>query len=173
MINDINITLILDYIGFYGRLILIFISIFILQNKIIYLHVFIVGLILNNILNVILKYSIKDPRPSKDSRIIEIAVANGKRFGPDEYGMPSGHIQNCGYCLSFITLVCKNAFITGLYLVITFLAMYQRYKYFNHTILQIIVGFIIGLSFGYLVYFVGNKTLKGNLTMKFDDYAPK
>lgn len=173
MTNDINITLILDYIGFYAPLILIFISIIVLQNKIKYLHVYIIGLILNNILNAILKYAIKEPRPSKDSRILEIAISNGKRFGVDSYGMPSGHAQNCAYNLTFITLVFNNPFITGLYLVITFLSLYQRHKYFNHTSLQLIVGFVNGLCFGYLVYLVGNKWLKGNLTIKSDDYAPK
>jgi hypothetical protein len=51
--------------------------------------------------------------------------------------------------------------------------MYQRYKYGNHTILQLIVGFSVGLIFGYLVFLAGNKWLKGNLMMKLDDYAPK
>ena len=170
--DDIN-TLIIDYVGLYAPLILVFISIFVLQNKPKYLQVYIIGLILNNILNAILKYAIKDPRPSKDSRILEMAIANGKRFGHDVYGMPSGHAQNCAYNLAFITLVLNNSFITGLYLVITAISMYQRYKYSNHTILQLIIGFIIGLLFGYLIYIAGNKWLKGNLTPKLDDYAPK
>jgi hypothetical protein len=32
---------------------------------------------------------------------------------------------------------------------------------------------MIGLGFGYMIYHVGNKWIKGNLTMKFDDFAPK
>ena len=175
MTYDINTLIIdyIDYIGYYAPLILGFISIFVLQNKPKYLQVYIIGLILNSILNAILKYAIKEPRPSKDSRILEMAIANGQRFGYDMYGMPSGHAQNCAYNLAFITLVLNNSFITGLYLVITAISMYQRYKYFNHTILQLIIGFGIGLLFGYLIYIVGNKWLKGNLTMKLDDYAPK
>ena len=171
-LNNINI-LFIDYIGLYGPLILIFISIFVLQNKTKYLIVYLIGLILNSILNAILKYAIKEHRLSKDYRILEIAIANGERFGYDMYGMPSGHAQNCAYNLAFITLVLNNPFITGLYLVITFISMYQRCKYMNHTILQVIVGFIVGLIFGYLVYFSGNKWLKGNLTPKLDDFAPK
>jgi len=171
--TDINITLFLDYVGLYAPIILIFISIFVLQNKPKYLQVYVIGLILNNILNAILKYAIKEPRPSKDSRVLEMAIANGKRFSFDEYGMPSGHAQNCGFNIAFITLVLNNAFITGLYLVITAISMYQRHKYFNHTVLQLIVGLILGLLFGYLIYTVGNKWLKGNLTMKLDDFAPK
>ena len=172
MTHDINV-LFIDYIGLYAPIILIIISIFVLQNKTKYLQVYVIGVILNSILNVILKYAIKEPRPSKDSRILEMAIANGKRFDYDVYGMPSGHAQNCAYNLAFVTLVLNNSFITGLYLVITAISMYQRYKYFNHTILQLIIVFGIGLLFGYLIYIVGNKWLKGNLTMKLDDYAPK
>jgi membrane-associated phospholipid phosphatase len=170
--SDINI-LFIDYIGLYAPIILVFISIFVLQNKTKYLQIYIIGLILNNILNAVLKYAIKEPRPSIDSRILEMAIANGKRFGYDVYGMPSGHAQTCAYNLAFITLVLNNSFITGLYLVITSISMYQRHKYFNHTILQLIIGFWVGLIFGYLSYYVGNKWLKGNLTPKLDDFAPK
>jgi membrane-associated phospholipid phosphatase len=170
--SDINI-LFIDYIGLYAPIILVFISIFVLQNKTKYLQIYIIGLILNNILNAVLKYAIKEPRPSIDSRILEMAIANGKRFGYDVYGMPSGHAQTCAYNLAFITLVLNNSFITGLYLVITSISMYQRHKYFNHTILQLIIGFCVGLIFGYLSYYVGNKWLKGNLTPKLDDFAPK
>ncbi len=168
-----DITLLLDYFGLMAPLVLLVISTILLQNKVKYLQVYILGFILNNALNAILKYAIKEPRPSKDLRILEIAIANQKRIGFDNYGMPSGHAQNCGYNLVFITLVFNNSFITGLYLVITAICLYQRYKYFNHTILQLIIGLIIGLGFGYLAYYVGNKWLKGNLKMRPDDFAPK
>jgi membrane-associated phospholipid phosphatase len=173
MIENANITLLLDYFGLLAPIFLFLISIFILQNKTKYLQIYIVGFILNNILNAILKYAIKEPRPSQDMRILEIAISNQKRFAHDVYGMPSGHAQNCGYSLAFITLVLNNPFITGLYLVTTFISLYQRYKYFNHTILQLIIGTIVGLIMGYLVYYVGNKWIKGDLKMRPDDYAPK
>jgi membrane-associated phospholipid phosphatase len=172
MTDNINI-LFIDYIGLYAPLILIFVSIFILQNKTKYLQIYIIGLILNNVLNAVLKYAIKEPRPSIDSRILEMAIANGERFGYDRYGMPSGHAQNCAYNLAFVTLVLNNSFITGLYLVISAISMYQRHKYGNHTILQLIIGFCVGLIFGYLCYYAGNKWLKGDLTPKLDDFAPK
>jgi membrane-associated phospholipid phosphatase len=173
MTENFNITYLIDYLGMTAPLVLFIISVFLLQNKIKYLLVYIAGSILNNILNAILKYAIKEPRPSKDSRILTIAIANENRISFDKYGMPSGHAQNCGFNLAFITLVLNNSFITGLYLVISFISLYQRYKYSNHTILQLIIGFILGLGFGYMIYHVGNKWIKGNLTMKFDDFAPK
>jgi membrane-associated phospholipid phosphatase len=170
--TDINI-LFIDYIGLYAPIILILISIFLLQNKPKYLQIYIIGLILNDALNAILKYAIKEPRPTKESRILEMAIVNGERFGYHVYGMPSGHAQSCAYNLAFVTLVLNNQFITGSYLVISAISVYQRHKYFNHTVLQLIIGFSIGLIFGYLIYIAGNKWLKGNLTIKLDDFAPK
>jgi len=173
MIDENYIILGIDYLGLMAPIFLFIISIFLLQNKMKYLQVYIIGSILNNILNAILKYAIKEPRPTKESRILEIAIANYKRVSFDKYGMPSSHAQNCGFNLVFITLVLNNSIITGLYLVICFISLYQRYKYSNHTILQLIIGFIVGLGFGYMIYHVGNKWIKGNLTMKLDDFAPK
>jgi len=162
-----------DYIGAYAPIILFISSIFLLQNRINYLKIYILGLILNSIFNIIIKNIIKEPRPAKNSRILEIAVANKQIVDLDKFGMPSGHAQNCGFNLAFITLVLNNSFITGLYLIITFVTLCQRYKYSNHTILQLIVGLIVGIGFGYLCYNVGNKWIKGNLKIKPDENAPK
>lgn len=173
MYKDLNLTLVLDYLGLVAPILLLLISIFVLQNKVKYLQVYLVGFMLNYVLNAILKFAIKEPRPSKDSRVLEVAIANHRIFSHDKYGMPSGHAQGCGFSLAFVTLVLNNPLITGLYLVITAISLYQRYKYFNHTILQLIIGLIVGLLMGYLSYYVGNKWLKGDLKMKSDDFAPK
>jgi membrane-associated phospholipid phosphatase len=123
MIDESNLSYLLDRVGAFAPFILFITSIFLLQNKMKYLQVYFIGSILNNIFNAILKYAIKEPRPSKDSRILEIAIANEKRISFDKYGMPSGHAQNCGFNLVFITLVLNNSFITGLYLVISFISL--------------------------------------------------
>ena len=156
--NNTNsyVNLFLDYIGVFAYVILFLLTIFLLQNKIKYLKVFVVGFILNYMLNAILKYAIREPRPSEDSRLIE-----KERVGFDKYGMPSGHAQKTGFCLSYITLVLNNPLITGIYLVITAISLHQRYKYSNHTILQLVVGLVIGIIAGYLAYHVGNKWIKG------------
>ena len=172
MIDQNSIILGFDYLGLMAPIFLFICSIILLQNKIKYLQIYIIGSILNNILNAILKYAIKEPRPTKESRILEIAISNYKRVSFDKYGMPSAHAQNCGFNLAFITLVLNNSFITGLYLVISLISMYQRYKYLNHTILQLIVGFIIGSGLGYLFYICGRKYIAGNIKAKADDDAP-
>lgn len=161
-----------DYIGSLAPIILFVLSILLLRNMKTYLRFFVFGFILNNILNIILKLAIKEPRPTKDQKAIEIGVTNGARISFDKFGMPSGHAQNCGYCLAFITMTLNNPYITSLYTIITFNSLFQRYSYNNHTILQLIIGIIIGTTFGYLIYTFANKNIIGNIKMKKDDNGP-
>lgn len=165
-------TLFIDYIGYYAPIILFVLSIFLLRNMKAYLQFFVSGFVLNNILNIILKLLIKEPRPTDDQKIIEIAIRNGARIGIDKFGMPSGHAQTCGYCLMFIIMTLHNPFIITVYIIITIISLFQRYLYNNHTILQLIVGLLIGLGFGYLTYSIGKNFITGNIKMKKDDYGP-
>lgn len=161
-----------DYIGLYAPIILFILSLFLLRNMATYLRFFVTGFILNNILNIILKLFIKEPRPTQDQKLIEIAVVNGARIGFDKFGMPSGHAQNCGYCLAFITMTLNNPFITAIYSVITVISLFQRYLYNNHTILQLLVGILVGGGVGYLTYIFGHNFIMGNIKMKTDDNGP-
>ena len=161
-----------DYIGLFAPVILFVLSLFLLRNNKKYLYFFFYGFILNNILNVILKVAIKEPRPTTEQKVIEIGIANGARISFDKFGMPSGHAQNCAYCLAFITMVLKDPFITAIYTIITFNTLFQRYLYNNHTILQLVIGCFIGLSFGYITYTIASKNIMGNIKMKKDDNAP-
>jgi len=159
-----------DYIG---ALIILFISsLFLLRNITTYLQFFILGFILNTILNIILKLAIKEPRPTKDQKAIEVGVVNGACIDFDKFGMPSGHAQNCGYCLLFITMTLNNPFITSLYSLISIISLFQRYLYNNHSILQLTIGFIVGGVFGYLTYIICNKYIMGNIKMKMDENGP-
>jgi len=161
--------LLLDYIGLYAPIILFILSIFFLRNMYKYFYFFVVGFIFNNILNIVLKLLIKEPRPTTDQKAIEIGIVNGARIGFDKFGMPSGHAQNCGYCLVFIIMTLNDHFITTLYLSISTISLFQRYLYNNHTILQLIIGVIIGTFFAYLTYNIANKYIMGNIKMKKDD----
>jgi membrane-associated phospholipid phosphatase len=164
--------LIRDYIGMLAPAILFILSIFLLRNMKTYLRFFVFGFILNNILIVILKLAIKEPRPTEEQKAIEIGIVNGARISFDKFGMPSGHAQNCSFCLAFITMLLNNPYITGLYTIISFNSIFQRYLYNNHTILQLIVGTIVGTIFGYIMYTIANKNIMGNIKMKKDDDAP-
>jgi membrane-associated phospholipid phosphatase len=161
-----------DYIGIFAPVILFILTLFLLRNMPTYLQFYVAGNILNNILNIILKIIIKEPRPNDEQKAIEIGVVNGSRIGFDKFGMPSGHAQNCGYNLAFINLTLDNLFITTLYILITIVSLLQRYLYKNHTILQLVVGLLVGIGFGYLTYLLGNKYITGNIKTKKDDDAP-
>ena len=164
--------LFLNYIGLYAPIILFFLTLFFLRNMSNFLNIFLQGFILNNILNILLKLFFKDPRPSENKRLIQIGVENGNYFNFDNYGMPSGHAQNCGYFLTYCAFVLQNYYINLIYLIITIITLLQRYINKNHTILQLIVGLIIGLFVGYLTYIVGQKYIQGNLKMKPEEDAP-
>lgn len=161
-----------DYIGLYAPLILFVLTLFLFRNMSTYLKFFVSGFILNNILNIVLKLAIKEPRPTKDQKAIEIGIVNGARIGFDKFGMPSGHAQNCGYCLAFVFMALNDPFITALYLLISIVSLFQRYLYNNHTILQLTIGLIIGIVFGGLTYSLANKTIMGNIKMRKDDNGP-
>jgi membrane-associated phospholipid phosphatase len=164
-----KLNLFTNYIGLYSPIILFILSIFLLRNMYKYLSFFVIGFIFNNILNIILKLLIKEPRPTNDQKAIEIGIVNGARIGFDKFGMPSGHAQNCGYCLAFIIMTLNNHFITTLYLLLSIISVFQRYLNNNHTILQLFIGFIVGTLFAYLTYIIANKYIMGNIKMKKDD----
>lgn len=163
---------IFNYIGLYAPIILFFLTLILLRNQITYLQFFVAGFILNNVFNILLKLLFKQPRPSDDIKTLEIAINNGSRIGFDKFGMPSAHAQNCGFCLTFIFLTLNNSFYTFLYHFITIVSLFQRYLFNNHTILQLLVGLIIGSLVGYSIYFLANKFIVGNTILKKDDDAP-
>lgn len=162
----------ISYLGVMAPFILFFLSIFLLLYKQNYLKFFIMGALLNNILNIILKLLIQEPRPSEDIKAIEIGIVNGHRSSFDKFGMPSGHAENCGYMLSFMTMVYKSPNITSLYFIITILTIFQRYLFKNHTILQLIVGLLIGCLFGYITFMLAQTHIIGTLKEKEDENAP-
>ena len=162
---------IFDIIGYSAPGIMLVASIIILRNKQKYLLYFIIGYVLTGLLNVILKFIIKEPRPGNDWKILKIGIEHKKRLSFDKFGMPSGHAQRCGFILGFTAFVLNDPFITAFYTVITFNTLFQRYLYNNHTILQLVIGSFIGLFFGYSIYTIANKNIIGNIKMKKDDYA--
>jgi membrane-associated phospholipid phosphatase len=163
---------ILAYIGAFSPLYLFFISLLLLRNYKNYMSFYVIGIIINTILNLTLKSIIKQPRPDEDYKMVLIGTVNGHRFGPDIYGMPSGHAQNCAFNLIFITYVFKSPLITCCYLVITIITLCQRYIYNNHTISQLLVGLLFGSIIGVITYYYANKRVKGYINEKEDDNGP-
>jgi len=167
-----NLTNVVHLIGYLTPVIMLVTTGLLLRNKTTYFKFFFYGYIVNIILNSLLKWVLKMPRPVNDWKILELGITHTKRIGFDKYGMPSGHAQHCGFMLSFVTLVFESPFITSIYSILSLICLYQRYLYQNHTIIQIIVGFGIGLLVGYLFYELAAKKLVGNIKRRPDDNAP-
>ena len=161
-----------DTLGYFGPQLLLISSIYLLLDKKTYLHIYLIGFVLNIILNFLLKGLIQQPRPQEDRRLFNLEILSGKRIGYDRYGMPSGHAQTSFYSTIFICLVLKDSLISLVYIFISFLTFYQRIKFNNHTLEQVMAGSFIGLGMGYLVYQYGKQILQGKLKLKIDDYAP-
>ena len=153
----------------YGPILVFFISIFILFKKESYLFYYIIGTIINSIINLFLKYLIKQPRPSV--KHIELASNLGYIYSIEKYGMPSGHAQNLGFSIGFMFIFIKTSFILWLFIIISLITLYQRNINQKHSIIQLIIGFIIGLIIGILFYGLTNHYLKGDLSKKKDDNA--
>jgi membrane-associated phospholipid phosphatase len=175
-----SIITILDEIGENGPLILMIISIFLLwlrKNQLIYC---IIGTFASSFLNVFLKNFFQQLRPSADidSKTLQIALKNGKRFifrngiPYNIFGMPSGHAQLCLFYTVFVFMCLRQYNILGVYLLISLLTAYQRVKHSHHTILQVLVGGIVGMCLGYVTYILTNNNIKGCIKKKPDDNAP-
>ena len=164
--------------GSLGPMILNFLSIYLLWNKHNLLFYYIVGVFIDSILNLILKGLFQQPRPSIDQKSFDLAFKHGKRFlfkdgmPYDMFGMPSGHSQSVFFSTAFIYLSLKKNNIAYIYLAISLLTMLQRVVYNHHTVLQVIVGGLIGSAVGYLFYYLSSEKVKGLIREKLDDFGP-
>jgi len=167
----------LNQLGTNGPFILFFLSIFLLWNKQYLLFYYIIGFFFNAILNLIIKGIIKQPRPSEDIKIFNLALSNGKRFifkngiPHDIFGMPSGHSQSSLFSTIFIFLSIKKFNVLYFYLLFSLLIMIQRIVFNFHTGFQCIIGALIGTCFAYLMYKIARSSITGKINMKFDDFA--
>lgn len=173
-IYDLSIKII-DTIGYFGPQILAITSGFLLFKKPTLLTMYFFGFIINSLLNLVLKGIIKQPRPSEDKHLFNIWLHNEMktdRHWYDRFGMPSGHAESVFYSTVFIFFALKNNNITILYLIISLNTLFQRIKYKNHTVSQVIVGSIVGAILAFLFHYYSKITLKGILKAKSDDNAP-
>lgn len=165
-------------VGNYGPLILIFLSMYLLWNNDNLFFYYIIGTFSNAILNLVLKGIFQQPRPSEDIKQFNLALSHGKRFlfkdgiPYDIFGMPSGHSEASIFSTVFIYLSLKKPNIMYFYLAISLITMAQRVVFKHHTILQVIVGAIVGGVFGYFVYTLAREKIKGHITEKRDDFGP-
>jgi membrane-associated phospholipid phosphatase len=161
-----------------GTTILTLLSIFLLRDKNTFLFYYLFGLFIEIIFNIVLKGIIKQPRPCFNSKELQLALKNNKRFvykdgiPYDLFGMPSGHSEWCLYTTSYVYLVLKKTNWLYVYLIISAITMSQRVVFKHHTISQVIVGASIGTFLGYIIYKISLNNIKGNIREKPDDNAP-
>lgn len=162
----------------YGPLFLVFLSMFLLWDNHNLFFYYTIGVFVNTILNTILKGIIQQPRPTEDVKKFNLALGNGKRFLFKDgipfniFGMPSGHAQNVIFSTIFIYLSLRQEKIFYFYLLLSLLIVFERVSSKYHTILQVLVGAIIGGWFGYFVYYLAREKIKGHITEKKDDNGP-
>ena len=168
---------ILYNLGRFGPIILIIMSWYLLwENNNLFFY-YTIGVFVNSILNLIFKGIIQEPRPLYDYTNIMLAKTHAKQYffqngiPFDIFGMPSGHAQSCMFSTTFIFLSLKKTKILYLYLAISLITCYQRVAFDFHTIIQIIVGSIVGCVFGYIVYNFAREKIKGKIKPKMDDLA--
>jgi len=163
---------IIDLIGYYGPIILGILTLFLLYSTKTYLVVYVFGFILNIVVNNILKQIIKQPRPKGDLDIFNPSKKHNYSHNPIQvYGMPSGHSQMVLFSTTYTYLVFKNIPLTLFYLLLTLNTIFQRVRYRNHTVMQVIVGSFVGALVAYVVYQYATNNLVGKLNIKPDDNA--
>jgi dolichyldiphosphatase len=91
-------------------------------------------LIVNSIINQILKQYIKEERP----------------IPSNSYGMPSGHAQMMWFIVFYNMSEIKNLFLQVFFILSGLLISYDRVRREKHTIKQVLVGGILGSIFGIL-----------------------
>ena len=144
----------IDLIGFYGPLIIGFIHCVYLWRRKIILITYVFFAIVNIFINGVLKNLIQEPRPREQIYLNEYDVV--PNTAPSKYGMPSGHAQSIGYSITFLYLVVHSPALLIITTFIGSLTIYQRFKYGRHTILQLIVGLVIGSFIAIISWNSGN-----------------
>jgi membrane-associated phospholipid phosphatase len=140
---------VIDFIGYYGPIIMFSITFYFLLNRIPYLVVFIFGSIANTILNKVLKNVFREPRPKGQLPFID----QDHLIGVEQYGLPSGHAQSVFFSLAFLFFANGPQAVLYCMVLLSFLTLYQRWKYRRHSVKQLAVGSLTGIIFSYFLIY--------------------
>ena len=146
----------LSLIGYHGpiNLLLLILIMFSVTKTVhaVYLCIFvIVWQLINIFINVVIKNTLKSPRPDSYKN------KNFKNLTPTMYnyfdihrnfGMPSGHAQAVISEVTFILLYFKRPIITTFSIMQACITLWQRYITRRHSAKQLLVGSIIGIATG-------------------------
>jgi len=146
---------ILDTLGFYGPIIMFLFVVIAIRKQTPFFISYISGFFVNVYLNKLLKVLIREHRPKDSKNFTEL----DKYENEEQFGMPSGHAQTIFYSIFFYFYLTQNWYILVGSLFLGILTLYQRWKYNNHTINQLLIGSLIGLLFAFFVFYLTKKNL--------------
>lgn len=156
-----NHVTILDWIGFFGPILLWPVAALALYKNPYVLVGYIIFNIIEIAINKILKNRIREPRPS---RPLFFFKEEGDHYKDTEsFGMPSGHAQNSAFTVAYLFFALKRPAspIMIVSYIIYALTLYQRWKYRRHTILQLLVGSVLGFIIAWTGIQIMNQ-IRGN-----------
>jgi hypothetical protein len=170
---------VLDQLGNYGTMILDLLSIYLLWDKSSSFYYYIFGQIANFILNVFLKLFFQQARPDEDNGKFEVALSNrGKSMlfhdglPVSTFGMPAEGGQFAVFSAVFTWLTLQKTNLLCVYAVAAVFVMIHAVILRLNTILQEVVGAIVGGLLAIAVFQVTTKQLKRQIREKKDDDAP-
>ena len=131
---------VLDYVGYCGPLILSIFTIMMLRMRTKIILVYLLFLIINTVANLLLKLLIKEPRPTD-----RIVLTRFEQETDNTYGMPSGHAQSVAYTTAFLYLLSLSSNVMFVVGWIGMTTLYQRYKFRQHSLRQLLAGTLIGV----------------------------
>jgi len=145
-------------VGYFGEVIMFILAVVLLFKNYTDLIFYIIGLGFSDTLNKYLKKIIKQSRPENVIKYLDSEKIDKTKV---VYGMPSGHSQNVFYSIFYLYMCCvrDQNLILLLFAFMGMITIYQRYTFYNHTILQLVVGAILGISIAYSVLYIKNIVL--------------
>jgi membrane-associated phospholipid phosphatase len=161
-----------------GPILLFFIALVVLKKRVVYFYYFIAGVFLNIILNIGLKLAIRDPRPLVDKAVLQYLEEHGGTWDYGFFGMPSLHAQLALYTTTFIILLVgtqatdRNFVPIILFcFAISCIVMWQQVFNKYHTVLQVVIGGVLGIIMGGLVFYGAAKQVQGIQGNRKDDFS--
>ena len=168
--KDMNL---LKDISSYGPSILVILSCYILYNKPTLLFIYLLGYIINKLLNYLLKGAIKWPRPNEDIDKFMASMRLGQHIKNDRFGMPSGGAQSMYYSLAFIyfSKLASNTQMICVYLIVL-ITLLARIYLNRHSFIQSFAGSVVGIGVGYLFFYYSQMKIRGPIQIRaaIEDY---
>jgi len=149
-------------IGYFGEYITFIITCALIFNQRIFFIFYIIFFILNRFINQYIKKIFKGERPNNPIKFLE-----SDKFTKKKYGMPSGHSQLAFFSIVYCYLVTNN-FIPWMVLLLAIgvIVLYERYKFNNHTIDQLVYGAVFGSAIAFVCYYIV-KIIKTKILNKY------